>query len=365
MKRLGFSLIELLISLIIISIIAAVFLPVLTKRLKYREIAFGGNNVSVNCSLFDSENRCSMCTQNYCTLCVTEQSVPRGYYVNPKESCDYQLCEEKFEGCTECNKDFCLACKDRYAYSKEQKTCIKCPEVCLTCDSKGSCLSCFERYALNEELKTCIKCPDNCLSCNSNGVCDECEYGYNIADGMCVSICPQGSLLSGNLCVQKFNAGDSGGLSIPGGISIKPLVNNTEDAPGKHYNLYCWRGRTSQSCDSKGGDYSGCNRTVCTWTAADKICKTHGWRLPNMSELGRILKDKQLQFCDRSPLGSNSLCAISKKCPGSNDGNCVASDVWSSERPNNYSTYFLNKNSLNKHESYSSNAYTVRCVKGI
>lgn len=422
----AFSLIELLISLIIISLIATAFVPVLTAKLKYRNttIAFGAPTLL--CAKYDAQGRCLMCSNKGCSLCSSQFDVPEGKYVYPLEGCDYKNCPTE---CKSCTKEGCITCKGGYGYDASKMTCslcskgsyspggtVKCEKCtgnfvseangalsCIECkavehkfanDNNTACLNktcnakeyisgivchtCPEgtyQEANNHQNTACNPCPSgffctggsknpcmaNCLSCSNATSCSTCADGYRFVNGKCDRACPSNSFMMGKICVQKYNAGDSGGLAIPSGITISSVTGN-ENAVGKHYDPICWRGRTSLGCDSKGGDYSGCNRTVCTWTAADRICSANGWRLPSVAELRQFFQHKELQMCDRSP-SSSTYCAIRMGCERSQDGQCLASDVWSSERPYNYSSVLLNGNSLIQHENYSSNAYSVRCVK--
>lgn len=427
MKK-AFSLIELLISLIIISLIAAAFTPMVTTKLKYQNTTIAFNSPTLLCAKYDAQARCLMCTNKGCSLCSTQFDVPEGKYVYPLEGCDYKNCPTE---CKTCTMEGCLTCKGGYGYNSAQKTCslcqmgwysaggtsvcnkcsgnfisstngaLSCSEcrisehkyanaantACLnkTCNAKEyinniTCIACPEgtyQEAINHQKPACENCPsgyyctggskypcmENCISCSNASSCNTCADGFRFNNGKCERACPNNSFMIGNLCVQKYNAGDLGGLSIPSGIALSS-VTSANSGVGKHYDMICWRGRTSNGCDSKAGDYSGCNRTVCTWTAANKICTAHGWRLPSIAELRTFFSYRELQMCDRAS-SSSTYCAIKSGCERSQDGNCIASDVWSSERPNNYSTIFLNQGSLQQHESYSSNAYSVRCVKNL
>lgn len=329
----GFSLIELLISLIIISLITCAFLPILTKKIKHKEIVMASKSVSTDCSKLDDENRCLMCDSTTCSLCITQMSIPEGYYVEPNISCDYKKCVDKFFGCKTCNKDFCVECLEGYGY-------------------------------INED-KSCVKCSSNCLNCSSATVCTKCQAGYTLQKGACKKITDAPCLTAGKICIAKFNAGDSGGLP-PVGISVLGTVKDYHCNLNNHSAKYCWQGTTSTNCNAANGGYSGCNRTACTWSAAQTICEAHGWRLPTMGELAGFINytsnwgTNGLQLC--SPQGSGAAkCSSTMNCPGSAYGDCFTYGLWSSTKGSLY-YWYPNWATLSYPESQGA---SVRCVRDL
>ncbi len=120
----------------------------------------------------------------------------------------------------------------------------------------------------------------------------------------------QNGTLTG-VCVTKYNIGDVPGVKKGG------LANSVSINPSYEYRESCWQGvTTSNYCDSLKTTYSGCNRTVCTWQAAKTSCellafngtKAGDWRLPYNEELEAWIKnldkintnkgDKGLRLCD-------------------------------------------------------------------
>ncbi len=72
-------------------------------------------------------------------------------------------------------------------------------------------------------------------------------------------------------CVTKYNVGDIPSATNGG---IASSVTRVSAGTNCSANSCCWQGQTSPSgkCDSSGTSYSGCNRTVCTWYAANASC---------------------------------------------------------------------------------------------
>jgi len=244
MKK-GFSLIELLVSLIIISLILASFVPVYTKKLKNQNatLTVGGINNIKNCP----------------------------------------------DNCAKCDKGECLKCNEGYGLIN--KSCVQCEEGCLKCEG-SNCLLCKEGYSLNEGK--CVK-------------------------GACIKI--------GNICVQRFNAGDPGGLEIP--LDLVEVISAQQTSQWQeHARAICYVGKTANNCNAIDNEYSGCNRTICSWYAATKICAHYGLRLPTASEAAFFgQKAQELKLCSDVNNTQISRCESSQRCIYS-DGACNPSGLW-------------------------------------
>ena len=148
-KHFGFTLVELLISLIVISLVAAAFVPVISKKLKNGTLSIGvgsgggGGNMTLDCMQFGEA--CKFCSSNECYLCTIECSGSQKY-LNQKEctcsacasisdhivKCDYDksrkigvatLCEENYYIETQEGNDYgkCVPCPDGYICHGEVK----------------------------------------------------------------------------------------------------------------------------------------------------------------------------------------------------------------------------------------------------
>lgn len=159
----GFSLIELLIRLIIVSIIIAAFTPMLTTKLKHREIALTGSKVETECSKKFSK-KCMVCTDSEYILCNNSFSCPYGQYCDEAENCICKSCSSKFSKCIKCTKNYCEICKDGYKVNSSRfckkikcadgtypsgSSCLPCPEPCATCKSTTECIKCLGGYVWN------------------------------------------------------------------------------------------------------------------------------------------------------------------------------------------------------------------------
>lgn len=117
---LAFSLIELLITLIIISVILTALAPVISKRLQYRNLNYAASSIGTDCSKFG--NQCLICSNKGCSLCSNQFNVQSGYYVDPNDNCEVKQCPE---GCLDCSVNGCTSCKEGYGYNSSDMTCTK------------------------------------------------------------------------------------------------------------------------------------------------------------------------------------------------------------------------------------------------
>ena len=157
------------------------------------------------------------------------------------------------------------------------------------------------------------------------------------------------------VCVTKWNIGDI--PSAPNG-GIATSVTTVSTGTKCTANACCWQGKTANPCNSSGTSYSGCNRTVCTWYAANASCqalayngtKAGDWRLPTKNEISKwksnintINKNKGdngLRLCDRYSGYGAAQCYDYYACGGSYTDGCYPYDVWSSTPSGSYYYFF-------------------------
>ncbi len=124
-----------------------------------------------------------------------------------------------------------------------------------------------------------------------------------------------------NICVSKYNVGDNigkGGVPFASRVKKVPIGQTCTQAGN-----CCWQGKTAAAC-TDDTNYSGCNRTVCQWSAANASCQSYApigtkagnWRLPNENELigwaksGNI-NETGLQLCAAD---SDSVAILGISC---------------------------------------------------
>ena len=124
-KAAAFSLIELMISLITISCIAAAFAPVVTKKLSGASATVrSGNQVISDCSQISGGDLCSLCYPGECIVCT--RKCQQTQFLNTK-TCLCENCSARTDGCARCLATGCYGCVVGKYYDSSSKTCINCP----------------------------------------------------------------------------------------------------------------------------------------------------------------------------------------------------------------------------------------------
>lgn len=357
MKK-GFSLIELLVSLITISIIIASMAPVITHKLKQNRVALKSKSVKIDCAK-EYGTDCMMCNEKSCLWCSTYINIPDGQYVDPSFGCERKNCQGKFGStCTKCTKDYCLGCTGGYGYNNTNHSCIGCNAPYYSPGGSSGCLMCNQGYKYqNENLKTDCKecdsangwfpnadrlgctlktCPKgykregtNCTPCQGNtyqpydnysgSSCYSC--GSNSAPNSdhagCHSTCESSSSCGSNQtydgchCVAKPepSCGSDAVLIEGDGIRFCMKKYNAGDPGGPSItgesSTTYFINTNKTDCADTGWNYSGCARTVCEYWVAKRACEKIGWTLLTQAQVN-VLKKKSaselysLQLCDGS-----------------------------------------------------------------
>ncbi len=178
------------------------------------------------------------------------------------------------------------------------------------------------------------------------------------------------------VCVTKWNIGDIPSATN-GGIATS--VTTVSAGTSCTANACCWQGQTADPCDSSRTSYSGCNRTVCTWYAGNTSCqalayngtKAGDWRLPTEAEMSKWASniytinqgDNGLRLCDGYSGYGAAICDTKYVCYGSIVTLCYPSEVWSSTPYGSDYYYFMLYNDRIIHNNQPPRyASSVRCV---
>ena len=160
-KKIAFSLVELMISLITISCIAAAFAPVITKRLSSNSAAVRNQTqVLSDCSRIAPDGKCSLCYPGECIVC--DRKCQPNQYLNVK-NCICENCFERTEDgqCTSCVEEHCYGCAAGfYCENHDCTSCTPCPMQYDdgTCD--GPYETCVNACA--EERTSCTQQQSRC-----------------------------------------------------------------------------------------------------------------------------------------------------------------------------------------------------------
>lgn len=301
-------------------------------------------------------------------------------------ACSVRCVSEIVPNCKTYSGETCTACKDNYYLKNDE--CKKHTDV-SNCEAYASaedkCEACEDGYYLsNNQCKKSAEV-QNCETYSKiEDKCESCSSGYKLSNNTCVSefdCSGQYFMKIGNLCVTKYNMGDSTETAIPSGAGVSVVRVGTSCGSRFDYSTKCcWQGTTSESnCDATNGDYSGCNRTVCTWGAADSICAhfkqgNKTWRLPTTAEMSNWLTyskgkgDDGLMLCDANSSYSSAYCFHSSyNCPGSYDNGCTPYAVWSSVLyKSKYAYYYtLSNDSWSSNHPLRTYPFSVRCVTNL
>ena len=359
---LGFTLAELLVSTLIISIIMVVLAPVITKRVTSNINVSGGggstkkesklflyNPTDPNCSAVSGQNAldCTFRTgSGVKSMNVVMVSGGGGGAGATTPNYDYG------KKLTVTNATIGSAKTQEFTITKGMKNFT----VTYLAGSGGG-------GGGGAWVETAGKVP------TSQADCDKYDAKY---------LTPAQNGTSTGVCVTKWNIGDIPSATN-GGIAAS--VTTVQTNRTCNANACCWQGNTAGSCDSSGTTYSGCNRTVCTWYAGNASCqalayngtKAGDWRLPtkdemakwktNISSINKNKGDNGLRLCDYGTGYGAAHCAIYSVCDGATNGFCYPREVWSST-PNgsNYYYFGLDSGSFSQSSQGPRYADSVRCV---
>ena len=149
----GFSLVELMISLITVSLISAAFAPVISKKLSKNMISLTSSSpIKLDCSTIDSA--CNICNGTSCLLC--NKNCEAGKYKN-NSRCKCLNCTTL--NCAECTSSACTKCQD--GYYLENNECKVCPKGQKCPNGKTQELCPVGYYQDEEKQTTCKTCTGN------------------------------------------------------------------------------------------------------------------------------------------------------------------------------------------------------------
>ncbi len=316
----GFSLIEVLVALIIVSVLMAISVPILTKKAQNIAVLGGGQSeeIKAECSIFGSD--CSLCYSSKCIVC---NKTCLETQFKDIENCNCKNCSNEDlggAGCKKCNKTTCLEC-DSSKFLNSSNKCTPCPQN-ATCNGKE--MTCKSGYYRKDD--TCIKCTDSfgsaCTACEKDG-CTSCSSGSYATGGSCVSC----SIFDTNCtsCSASGCSGCSSGYALKNQKCEKNVTCDVNCASGSCGSDGCTSCRSGYflsetnvclNCNYFGPNCRTCNSGGC------KRCKS-GYSLINSKCLRDCAsdeyRDSSSNQCKGCPLGCNS-CSSQTSCNSCNNG---------------------------------------------
>ena len=148
-KYIAFSLIELMFALVTISLIAASFSPVITKRLSSEAAAQrNSSKILSDCKRFDEDGYCTLCYATECVAC--NRPCKQNEHLNVK-TCKCEKCSDRTKDgkCSRCLETGCYGCvAGYYCEGNDCKTCTECPPDLCCPEGTRRPIPCQEQYNL-------------------------------------------------------------------------------------------------------------------------------------------------------------------------------------------------------------------------
>lgn len=239
MKK-GFSLTEVLISVIVISLLSVSMVPVLTKHFNTIKISDKinftkcANNIDPACKLCYNKTKCVVCAQK----CNSNE------YLN-KEECKCYSCSSKFgDACTKCNTTYCRECKEGFGYNSSNGTCSECNKGYFSADRDNkACKPCGQNQYQDSTKAT------GCNACQANSSTNGAVGVTSIAGCKCNA----GYYRSGNVCYQC-----SAGHFCPGDEQQHNCPTNATSPAGSSSINNCYCPANYYGTPSSGGNCNSC-----------------------------------------------------------------------------------------------------------
>ena len=374
----AFSLVELMISLIVISCIMAAFVPVISKKMKYSAIALSAGGVSeitTDCSEKFSSN-CKLCTKQYCIQCELSNCAAGTYTEN--KSCSCKNCAELFPNCSECDSQKCTKCKDNN-YSINNGRCEICPsgKICdgINAYDESYCANPpFGYYCEGNVIKSCKeKYSVYCATCNASS-CLSCDRGYYLTNGTCKRCTHAGctSCINGSYCLAcnitwvhdpvNHTCSKTCAAAMPKCIYCSSATKCTKCTGGYYVNssgscsacsvisncVYCNSSTKCEQCKSgyyvnPSGKCSSCTVANCAQCSSDGLCETcaPGYYLSD-DKKSCISNDSEFNCSDSNFMKVGNLC-VTRKNMGDSPTLSIPSTINIAQAPSEYCYSQTNK----------------------
>ena len=274
-KRFAFSLIELLISLIVISCITAAFTPIITKKFSTNITNSGGSVLDITAECDQYGEHCNLCTDKICLSCVG-LNCQNDEYKHERE-CKCKRCAEDYDtSCLTCDSDKCTTCETgKYPNGKTCADCDTKYDNCATCD-ETKCNTCKTNYKLDNGkcVPDCTKFfNENCTTCDELS-CKTCKPNYDLVGNDCIANCTKIFALACTNCTASACTTCTSGYAVKNGTcqSCSSLFSNcstcTATACSACSGSYILSNGSCTTCSAKfGSSCTACNSTKCTTCA--------------------------------------------------------------------------------------------------
>ena len=274
---LAFSMIELMISLVTISVITAAATPIVTKKIAKKDISLSNGGLLMKCNHIDE--KCTLCHSNKkCIMC--SRTCASNQYADTA-TCKCKSCSSKYGStCVACDDTQCLKCSAyHYIGTNTANPACKSCEAGYSCDTvnRTACpVGFYQDTAKQNTCKTCWESTPSIVgsytsSAASTSCKTDCGNGKYVAKAGATgcSTCPAGSACPGG----KIDTCPAGTYSAAGATSCTPCpdgkwsdgnASGCSPCPEGHY---CING-VKTPCPA--GEKAGAGATRCSRCGAKK-----------------------------------------------------------------------------------------------
>ncbi|MBQ8847808.1 MAG: hypothetical protein IJ003_02580 [Candidatus Gastranaerophilales bacterium] len=314
----AFSLVEVLISLIIVSVIITAFAPSMTK--KHQKKAIAQNSIKTDCGAINAF--CTLCKGNTCYHCKIDCGI------NQYKDTVNCKCVDCSEGCLECGAGgVCQRCD--VGYKKSGNNCVACTmsansatatggtyqdapgqTTCKSCDEGHSCTTkekilCGLGYGSNAGNSYCHPCNSqktNCIECKSTSACTKCISTHYVSSGSCVE------------CTAEYWCNGVSRTKCSGGTTS--LAGSTSCTACNILIPYCTACSSPTSCTACESGYTltngKCKKNVPTTCPAGQYKQTDG--ACKQCEIGTYCPDGKDMYSCSSGYSSDAGATVCSKC---------------------------------------------------
>ena len=306
----AFSVIELMISLVAISVITASFAPVISKKIQSNEIVAGsilggggGGNGGLTLDCEDNfSSDCVFCDSARCYICSKTCDANTQYQDIYKCVCkncttvDAQCTKCDFNKTTETGK--CTKCNTNGYYVNSSEKCSQCPKgnKCTDGINRTSCDSGYYQDAIGQT--TCKACNTNCYECaKDTGYCTKCKAGTGKSGNYCAT-CGAGYIQGSNIAINSANCTICTGTTYAN--DAHTACSNCEAG------YACSNGIRSQCT---GTTYATANSGSCSTCSHCTACNNTNGQCTKCATGYKLASNN-----------CNSACSASEHCPNNNTG---------------------------------------------
>lgn len=293
-KLRAFSLIELTISLVVISLILSALIPVMTSRYAKRAVTVEATKISSSCKEISSD--CLICKNKECLLC--DKTCPDGTFKDIK-ICDCVSCSVAHANCAQCDEGKCTQCKVGYYLSEDGKSCIEC-EAGYYCDGESKQVCRAGTYS-NKGQGSCGTCDTGMVSLASSSSCTKCTNGkYANAQGVECIDCEVGNMCKDGIKTpcQGNKYQSATGKSSCSTCSSGSYVNDTNSACTPCEKGYKCNNGVKTACSKEGAaSYSSSTGSSSCLTCSDGYYVDDGRTSCTLCPAGYECKNGQITAC--------------------------------------------------------------------